>query len=85
MKTKIVDIQEFNTSVGILRIETRIAEESKFRSIAENKVIFNGTEFSSVKALEDKLDRAEYNLLRDEVYSLSTLLDLYIQAYPRTL
>ena len=30
MKTKIVDIQEFNTSVGILRIETRIAEESKF-------------------------------------------------------
>lgn len=85
MKTKIVDIQEFNTSVGILRIETRIAEESKFRSIAENKVIFNGTEFSSVKALEDILDRAEYNLLRDEVYSLSTLLDLYIQAYPRTL
>ena len=85
MKTKIVDIQEFNTSVGILRIETRIAEESKFRSIAENKVIFNGTEFSSVKALEDQLDRAEYNLLRDEVYSLSTLLDLYIQAYPRTL
>ena len=85
MKTKIVDIQEFNTSVGILRIETRIAEESKFRSIAENKVIFNGTEFSSVNALEDKLDRAEYNLLKDEVYSLSTLLDLYIQAYPRTL
>ncbi len=85
MKTKIVDIQEFNTSVGILRIETRIAEENKFRSIAENKVIFNGTEFSGVKALEDKLDRAEYNLLRDEVYSLSTLLDLYMQAYPRTL
>ena len=85
MKTKIVDIQEFNTSVGILRIETHIAEESKFRSIAENKVIFNGTEFSSVNALEDKLDRAEYNLLKDEVYSLSTLLDLYIQAYPRTL
>ena len=85
MKTKIVDIQEFNTSVGILRIETRIAEESKFRSIAENKVIFNGTEFSNVQALEEKLDRAEYNLLRDEVYSLSTLLDLYIQAYPRTL
>lgn len=42
MKTKIVDIQEFNTSVGILRIETRIAEENKFRSIAENKIIFNG-------------------------------------------
>ena len=85
MKTKIVDIQEFNTSVGILRIETRIAEESEFRSIAENKVIFNGTEFSSVRALEDKLDRYEYDMLRSEVYDLSTLLDLYIQAYPRTL
>lgn len=85
MKTKIVDIQEFNTSVGILRIETRIAEENKFRSIAENKVIFNGTEFSNLKALEEKLDRYEYDMLRSEVYSLSTLLDLYIQAYPRTL
>ncbi len=85
MKTKIVDIQEFNTSVGILRIETRIAEENKFRSIAENKVIFNEEELPNVAALEEKLDRAEYNLLRDEVYSLSTLLDLYIQAYPRTL
>ncbi len=85
MKTKIVDIQEFNTSVGILKIETRIAEENKFRSIAENKVIFNEEELPNVAALEEKLDRAEYNLLRDEVYSLSTLLDLYIQAYPRTL
>ena len=85
MKTKIIDIQEFNTSVGILRIETRIAEESEFRSIAENKVIFNEEELPNVAALEEKLDRAEYNLLRDEVYSLSTLLDLYIQAYPRTL
>ena len=85
MKTKIIDFQEFNTSVGILRIETRIAEESEFRSIAENKVIFNEEELPNVAALEEKLDRAEYNLLRDEVYSLSTLLDLYIQAYPRTL
>ena len=85
MKTKIVDIQEFNTSVGILRIETRIAEENKFRSIAENKVIFNGTEFSNVKALEEKLDRYEYDMLRNEVEKLSTLLDLYMQAYPRTL
>lgn len=85
MKTKIVDIQEFNTSLGILRIETHISEVSEFRSVVENKVIYNGQEFSDAKALEEKLDRAEYNLLRDEVYSLSTLLDLYIQAYPRTL
>ena len=85
MKTKIVDIQEFNTSVGILRIETRIAEENKFCSIAENKVIFNGTEFSSVKTLEEKLDIYEYECLRCEVEKLSTLLDLYMQAYPRAL
>lgn len=85
MKTKIVDIQEFNTSVGILRIETRIAEENKFRSIAENKIIFNGTEFPGVKALEEKLDIYEYKCLRSEVEKLSTLLDLYMQAYPRTL
>ena len=85
MKTKIVDIQEFNTSLGILRIETHISEVSEFRSVVENKVIYNGQEFSDAKALEEKLDRAEYNLLKDEVYSLSTLLDLYIQAYPRTL
>lgn len=85
MKTKIVDIQEFNTSLGILRIETHISEVSEFKSVVENKVIFNGTEFSSVKALEDKLDRYEYDMLRSEVYDLSTLLDLYIQAYPRTL
>lgn len=85
MKTKIVDIQEFNTSMGILRIETRIAEENKFRSIAENKVIFNGEELPNVAALEEKLDIYEYECLRCEVEKLSTLLDLYIQAFPRTL
>lgn len=85
MKTKVVDIQEFNTSVGILRIETRIAEENKFRSIAENKVIFNEEELPNVAALEEKLDIYEYECLRREVEKLSTLLDLYMQAYPRTL
>ncbi len=80
MKTKIVDIQEFNTSVGILRIETRIAEENKFRSIAENKVIFNEEELPNVAALEEKLDIYEYECLRSEVEKLSTLLDLYMQA-----
>ena len=63
MKTKIVDIQEFNTSQGLLRFETRIAEENNFRSVVDNKVIFNGTEFSSLKALEDKLDCHEYDML----------------------
>ena len=85
MKTKIVDIQEFNTSLGILRIETHISEVSEFKSVVENKIIYNGTEFSNIKALEEKLDRYEYDMLRSEVYDLSTLLDLYIQAYPRTL
>ena len=85
MTTKILDIQEFNTSMGILRFETHIAEENNFRSVVDNKVIFNGTEFSNLKALEDKLDCYEYDMLRSEVYDLSTLLDLYIQAYPRTL
>ena len=85
MKTKIVDIQEFNTSLGIFRIETHISEVSEFKSVVENKIIYNGTEFSNIKALEEKLDRYEYDMLRSEVYDLSTLLDLYIQAYPRTL
>ena len=80
MKTKIVDIQEFNTSVGILRIETRIAEENKFCSIAENKVIFNEEELPNVAALEEKLDIYEYECFRCEVEKLSTLLDLYMQA-----
>ena len=55
MKTKIVDIQEFNTSLGLLRFETRIAEENNFRSVVDNKVIFNGTEFSNLKALAPKV------------------------------
>ena len=38
MKTKIVDIQEFNTTMGILRIETRISEVNDFRSVVENKI-----------------------------------------------
>ena len=42
MKTKILDIQEFNTSLGILRIETRISEENNFRSVVENKIVYNG-------------------------------------------
>ena len=85
MKTKIVDIQEFNTTMGILRIETHISEVNDFRSVVENKIIYNGEEFPNIKALEDKLDCHEYDMLRSEVYDLSTLLDLYIQAYPRTL
>ena len=85
MKTKIVDIQEFNTSQGLLRFETRIAEENNFRSVVDNKVIFNGTEFSSLKALEEKLDCYEYDMLRSEVYDLSTLLELFKQALPRSL
>ena len=85
MKTKIVDIQEFNTSQGLLRFETRIAEENNFRSVVDNKVIFNGTEFSSLKALEDNLDCNEYNLLRSEVYDLNAVLELCKQALPRSL
>ena len=85
MKTKIVDIQEFNTSLGLLRFETRIAEENNFRSVVDNKVIFNGTEFFNLKALEDKLDCYEYDMLRSEVFDLSTLLDLCKQALPRSL
>ena len=85
MKTKMVDIQEFNTSLGLLRFETRIAEENNFRSVVDNKVIFNGTEFSNLKALEDKLDCYEYDMLRSEVFDLSTLLDLCKQALPRSL
>lgn len=85
MKTKIVDIQEFNTSLGLLRFETRIAEENNFRSVVDNNVVFNGTEFSNLKALEDKLDCNEYNLLRSEVYDLNAVLELCIQALPRSL
>ena len=85
MKTKIVDIQEFNTSQGLLRFETRIAEENNFRSVVDNKVIFNGTEFSSLKALEDNLDCNEYNLLRSEVFDLNAVLELCLHALPRSL
>ena len=85
MKTKIVDIQEFNTSLGLLRFETRIAEENNFRSVVDNKVIFNGTEFSNLNGLEDKLDCNEYNLLRSEVYDLNAVLELCLQALPRKL
>ena len=85
MTTKILDIQEFNTSLGLLRFETRIAEENNFRSVVDNKVIFNGTEFSNLKALEDNLDCNEYNLLRSEVYDLNAVLELCKQALPRSL
>ena len=85
MTTKILDIQEFNTSLGILRFETRIAEENNFRSVVDNKVIFNGTEFFNLKALEDNLDCNEYNLLRSEVYDLNAVLELCKQALPRSL
>ena len=85
MKTKIVDIQEFNTTMGILRIETHISEVNDFRSVVENKIIYNGEEFPNIKALEDKLDCNEYNLLRSEVYDLNAVLDLCKQAYSRAL
>ena len=85
MKTKIVDIQEFNTSLGILRLETHISEVSEFKSVVENKIIYKGQEFSDAKALEENLDRVEYNLLREEVYSLITMLELFKQAYSRAL
>lgn len=85
MKTKIVDIQEFNTSLGLLRFETRIAEENNFRSVVENKIIYNGEEFSNIKALEDKLDCYEYDMLRSEVFDLNAVLELCKQALPRSL
>ena len=85
MKTKIVDIQEFNTTLGLLRFETRIVEENNFRSVVDNKIIFNGTEFSNLKALEDKLDCYEYDMLRSEVYDLNAVLELCLQALPRKL
>ena len=85
MKTKIVDIQEFNTSLGLLRFETRIAEENNFRSVVGNKIIYNGEEFPNIKALEDKLDCYEYDMLRSEVFDLNAVLDLCKQALPRSL
>ena len=85
MTTKILDIQEFNTTLGLLRIETHISEVNDFRSVVENKIIYNGEEFPNIKALEDKLDCYEYDMLRSEVFDLSTLLDLCKQALPRSL
>ena len=85
MTTKIIDIQEFNTSLGILRIETHISEVNDFRSVVENKIIYNGEEFPNIKALEDYLDCNEYNFLRSEVYDLNAVLDLCKQAYSRAL
>ena len=85
MKTKIVDIQEFNTTMGILRIETHISEVNDFRSVVENKIIYNGDEFPNIKALEDKLDCYEYDMLRSEVYDLNAVLELCLQALPRKL
>ena len=85
MTTKILDIQEFNTSTGILRIETHISEVNEFRSVVENKIIYNGEEFPNIKALEDNLDCNEYNLLRSEVYDLNAVLEFCKQALPRSL
>ena len=85
MTTKILDIQEFNTSLGLLRFETRIAEENNFRSVVENKIIYNGEEFPNITALEDKLDCYEYDMLRSEVYDLNAVLELCLQALPRKL
>ena len=85
MTTKILDIQEFNTSTGILRIETHISEVNDFRSVVENKIIYNGEEFPNIKALEDNLDCNEYNLLRSEVFDLNAVLGLCKQALPRSL
>ena len=85
MTTKILDIQEFNTSTGILRIETHISEVNEFRSVVENKIIYNGEEFPNIKALEDKLDCYEYDMLRSEVYDLNAVLELCLQALPRSL
>ena len=36
-----------------MKIETRISEVNDFRSVVENKIIYNGTEFSNIKALEE--------------------------------
>ena len=85
MTTKIIDIQEFNTSTGILRIETHISEVNDFRSVVENKIIYNGEEFPNIKALEDKLDCYEYDMLRSEVFDLNAVLELCLQALPRKL
>ena len=85
MKTKIIDIQEFNTTMGILRIETRISEVSDFRSVIENKVIFNDKEYTDVDKLEEELGPYDTGLLRAEVDSLSTVLELCLQALPRKL
>ena len=85
MTTKILDIQEFNTTMGILRIETHISEVNDFRSVVENKIIYNGEEFPNIKALEDKLDCYEYDMLRSEVYDLNAVLEFCKQALPRSL
>ena len=85
MTTKILDIQEFKTTMGILRIETHISEVNDFRSVVENKIIYNGEEFPNIKALEDKLDCYEYDMLRSEVYDLNAVLELCLQALPRKL
>ena len=85
MKNIITDIQEFHTSLGIIRMETHISEVNDFRSVVENKIIYNGEEFPNIKALEDKLDCYEYDMLRSEVYDLNAVLDLCKQALPRSL
>ena len=85
MTTKILDIQEFNTSLGLLRFETRISEVSDFRSVIENKVIFNDKEYFDIDKLEEELGPYDTGMLRDEVDSLSTVLELCLQALPRKL
>ena len=85
MKNIITDIQEFHTSLGIIRMETHISEVNDFRSVVENKIIYNGEEFPNITALEEKLDCYEYDMLRSEVFDLNAVLDLCKQALPRSL
>ena len=66
-------------------METHISEVNDFRSVVENKIIYNGEEFPNIKALEDKLDCYEYDMLRSEVFDLNAVLELCLQALPRKL
>lgn len=85
MEAIIVDTNEIKTSVGTFKRTIEISRLNDFGFGVAVSLFFDDIEYDDANELKFFLGEEAFETLKSEVEAYSSALDLFMQAFPRTL
>ncbi len=82
MDAKLIDTNEIKTSVGTFKRTIEISDITDFGCAVATTLYFDGIEYDDVKELKFFLGDESFELMKSEVETYSSALDLFMQAFP---